>query len=225
MTPIPPDPTGHHPIVDFCKRITRCLKERTILAGPGIRLKYETGGTRIVAETPGAIQPGESLRWRGEWTAGTPPDGLGDYKEGDIVIRGSANVSRVAVTDPPQTDEEIAEEALSRALSDLNNGTVAGTFVALRDLATHTAEPSTAGDDWELLGRSAYPRLTIKHTGANRIALVAVPTEGSEPGNVSIDINDCHGKDLAIMEVEVCRNGVTMYMLVLGCEPYATSIS
>ena len=53
MTPIPRDPTGSHPLVNWCKQISKCVRERTIInyhngdidrTSDGVRLKGRLGG-------------------------------------------------------------------------------------------------------------------------------------------------------------------------------------
>ena len=58
ISSLPTDPTGSNPIVDWCKKIARCIRERSLIAGPGIRLAYTARGTVVEATAIGA--PGKS---------------------------------------------------------------------------------------------------------------------------------------------------------------------
>ncbi len=50
ISKVPGNPTGNaHKLIDWCRGIRRSILERTPLAGPGIRLKQELEGIRIIA--------------------------------------------------------------------------------------------------------------------------------------------------------------------------------
>jgi hypothetical protein len=53
MTPLPKPPLGHSPIVDFCAKIIRYIKERRTIAGKGIRVTYTAEGEIIEADDSG----------------------------------------------------------------------------------------------------------------------------------------------------------------------------
>lgn len=213
MTELPKDPVGQHPLVDWMVKIRRCIQERTILPGSGAMLSYTQQGTRIQIDRKRESQA-TNFRWRGEWESGTPTDGLGGYIENDIVIRGGP-------TSP------------SNGRTELANGLICSTFVAVSDISPNTLppeDPSLSGD-WEMLARSSFPRLTIvdrdsASTAEEISALKRISLNGiantANPGNVSIDINALRGWPASFREVEVCVAGETKFMMVLCTQPYDT---
>lgn len=226
MTPLPKDLIGTHPFVDWCRKILAGLRERTVLAGPGIGVSYEKGGTRIWSKGIAGNESAVSIRWRGEWTDLTPADGLGDYVEGDVVIRGSDNSERGALAE-------------AQAYSDLQSGLIAGTYIALRDSPSTDPASSTANSsgDWAVFSISRFPIFSVSHrstieqaaTAGNAVVpQIVLASKKSETipigqlGRVVIDLNACFGEEIGIREVEVCMAGNTKYMLVLASLPYDT---
>jgi hypothetical protein len=172
-------------------------------------MRETTGGTSITVVPGEADEATGPLRWRGEWR-----DTVNDYVENDLVIRGSNNFSSIN---------------WNAADGILGDGTLAGLFIAIRDVPVNT--PPTEPYDpeatvyWETFARYATHIFALRTRGSladNRIYLDAtVNSAASAQASVSIRLQDCNGKDLSIREINVCVNGDPTYkMMVLGSAPY-----
>ena len=169
------------------------------------RIQRTSSGTKLEILGGDTVTETAGLRWRGEWTAGTPTDGLGAYKERDLVIRGSANPASAAVND---TD------------TILGAGTKAGLYVARRNIDPATTEPTEPPEDslnWETFARGAWHLLVITpSTGGGTITLDSRNPAGSAVAALSA----LDGHDVAFREYDVCVNGVTKKAILWGSLPY-----
>lgn len=206
-------------LVDKIRELEKAIQSLTPARAPNSLLSVTRAGTAVRPQSQRA-EEAAGLRWRGEWTSGTPGDGLGDYEENDVVIRaGSAS--------------------LNQGIGSLSNGMIASTFVLTTALASSLEEetkPEELPQRWAMLARSFYPNLSIVHReswdidGENgdpetpaKIAFNAVVTgPKANVGNAAFDLNVLNGWTAAWREVEVCINGETWYMKVHGTPAYRT---
>jgi hypothetical protein len=177
-----------------------------IAQGKDYRIQRTSGGTKLeILGGSSTTAPGDVLRWRGEWTAATPPDGLGAYRKSDLVIRGSANASSSTVND---TDDI------------LDDGTKAGLYIARQDIDPTTDEPTEPASDpanWETFARGAWHTLTIREFGAsNKLQLDGRDATGTAIAALSA----LNGHDIEFREYDVCVNGVTKKAILWGSLPY-----
>jgi hypothetical protein len=194
-TELPRPPNGNSSEASWFTKLLRCVRERSFIAGSGIRLEHKTNGTVISATADGGVASGTQMRWRGEWTAGTPTDELGPYKEGDLVIRGSANPASVSVN---------ATDTI------LGDGKKAGLYIAIADIDPATTEPvEPPGDsvNWETFARGSWHLLVVTpSTGGGTITLDSRNPSASAVAALSA----LNGHDVAFREYAVCVtvNGV-----------------
>ena len=204
-TELPRPPNGNSSEASWFTKILRCVRERSFIAGDGIRLEQKTNGTVISATADGGVKSGTRLRWRGEWTAATPADGLGDYKKGDLVIRGSANPASAAVN---------ATDAI------LGGGVDGGLYIAREDIDPATTEPTEPPADstnWETFARGSWHLLVVTpSTGGGTITLDSRSPSASAVAALSA----LNGHAVAFREYSVCVNGVTKKAILWGSEPY-----
>lgn len=192
------------PVQKQINKILDYLRETSPKTGVGLRTNRTVNGTVVsVRQSTRAAETPQAFQWQGEWVDR-------NYSEGDVVIRGSANLSSASWND---TD------------TILSDGTKAGVYIALRDVPAGTAaplEPNTA-TYWETLARFATHIFVVKKTGSADIAGVpqAILLDGTSPnGAIRARLADCNGKVLSVREVAVCVSGVEMKMMVLGSAPY-----
>ncbi len=218
ITQLPPEPSGDAKETQWFRQLTRCLRERTVKVGPGLRVSYRSDGTLIELPPQRAVeQAGESgtLQFRGEWSSQQ------GYTEGDIVIYGSSN-ARGPGPDPPTTTFDI-----------LRNGHKAGTYIALQDIPAPDplesnpapGEPDATGQ-WETFARGAWHYLTVKPTDPTKDFGVEMDGRGSMfiKGGISnftatLDSDQLRA-NASWVEIDVCDNGVPKKMQVLGTPPY-----
>jgi hypothetical protein len=181
------------------------VKANRIAQAPGYRIQRTSGGTKLEIISDAGTTSASGLRWRGEWTAATPADGLGAYKEKDLVIRGSANPASVSVN---------ATDTI------LGSGTKAGLYVARRDISpssTEPIEPALDSLNWETFSRGSWHLLVITPaTGGGAITLDSRNPAGSAIAALSA----LGGHDVAFREYEVCVAGVTRRAILWGSLPY-----
>jgi hypothetical protein len=53
MTPLPKEPTGGHALEQTIKQLIRCVRERTIIPTPGVRVSRGNNGTALAIEANG----------------------------------------------------------------------------------------------------------------------------------------------------------------------------
>jgi hypothetical protein len=177
---------------DYCQEISP-------LHGKGIRMTRTSNGTVFAVQDEAAVES-TPFQWQGEW------DVASTYAEGDIVIRGSNNLSSAS---------------RNNSASIIAAGKKAGVFIALKAVpaGTEPTEPNT-GIYWETLARFATNIFVVADvtntTGASKFII----DSRSANGQVNARLQDCNGKTLYIREVEVCLNNVTKHMMVLASDPY-----
>ena len=186
-------------------RLQDQIDANRIAQAPDYRIQRTSGGTKLEILGGDSTTTAGAFRWRGEWTAGTPSDGLGAYKENDLVIRGSNNPASASVND---------------ADSILSNGTKAGLYIARQDIAPATTEPVEPAADsvnWETFARGAWHLLVITpSTGGGTITLDSRNPAGSAVAALSA----LGGHDVAFREYDVCVAGVTRKAILWGSLPY-----
>jgi len=219
-TELPKEPNGNSGECSWLRKILRCVRERSFIAGKGIKLEHKTNGTVIHSTAEGGGGGGGvSFRWRGEYSSANPPaDGLGQYVANDLVIRGSANPSSAAWN---------ATDTL------LQDGTKAGLYIALATVPNGTAptEPPD-GTYWETFARGSWHKLKITLTGGNSSlffeslandakAVIGGNTTGGTQRLVTIDTAAAHligldgdkGRELRIVAIRDCEpnDGTQVY--------------
>lgn len=224
ITSIPSEPAGNSKETAWFRQLLRCIRERTLKVGPGLRLSYKADGA-LIELVPQVVQAaGESgtLQFRGEWSSKQ------GYSKGDIVIYGSNNI-RGPGPDPPFNAQDI-----------LHDGHKAGTYIALQDIPAPDplesnpppGEPDTSGQ-WETFARGAWHYLTVRPLDPTKLDGVTIDGRGDY---VAIVIKggdgaptctiDSGGSTVPLkrnaqwVEIDVCDNGVPKKMQVLGTAPY-----
>jgi len=92
--------------------------------------------------------------------------------------------------------------------ADFDDGTVAGTYIAVAEVDNDDPAPTHGDGRWELLAKAHFDHLIIR--GASLA-----------DGSVDIDIDASQGRALAIRELDVCVNGVPKKQLFICSEPYS----
>jgi len=90
---------------------------------------------------------------------------------------------------------------------DFDDGTVAGTYIAVAEADNDDPAPVHGDGRWELLAKAHFDHLIIR-------------SESLDDGYVDLDVNAAQGRALAIRELDVCINGVPKKQLFVCSEPY-----
>ena len=230
---LPREPNGNADAAGWLRKILKCVRERTFIAGKGIKLEHKTNGTVIHATAqPGSGGGAAGFRWRGEYSSANPPaDGLGPYIANDLVIRGSNNPSSTA---------------WNTADAILQDGTKAGLYIALTTVPNGTAptEPPD-GVYWETVSRGAWHKLKVTLSGGQSSlffeslpldakAIIGGGTTGSVQRLVTIDtaaaralgLDGDKGRPLSIVAIRDCEpsDGTAIYnRLILASARYRVS--
>jgi hypothetical protein len=100
----------------------------------------------------------------------------------------------------------IDDVVIRKSDADYEDGTVAGTYVAIAQ-ANPGDIPVHGDGQWELLSKSHFDRLLIK--GGD-----------DDGGYVDVDSSAANGKVLRVQEIDTCENGIPRKRMIIASDPY-----